>query len=211
MPDDHDTYRTHHASRRLRGVDYTQSAAYFITICAHERRCLFGEIRGGEMHVNAAGRIVGEEWRRTDDLRDEIALDAFVVMPNHVHGIVVLKPPGADAPTDPRGYDLRRAGSGTPPRDGNPSRSDMARHVATSSKGEFANPKAGSLGTIIGAFKSASTRRINRRRDTPSESVWQRNYYDRILRDEGEWRGARRYIERNPARWSDDRNHPTKL
>ncbi len=199
MGDAYDKYRTHHTSRRLRGYSYTRPAAYFVTVCTKDRVCLFGEITDGQMRLNEIGQIVDEEWRRSEALREEVTLDVHVVMPNHVHGVVVIAP--SDGEVDPHGYDLMPGDRG----------SDMARHVATSSKPQFGNPEAGSLGTIVGAFKSAATRRINASRNTPGATVWQRNYHDRILRDEDEWRRCRQYIETNPARWIEDENHPTRL
>jgi REP element-mobilizing transposase RayT len=195
MPRDHDQYRTHHRSRRLPDHDYASPAAYFVTICAHERICLFGEIEDGQMHLNAWGQVAAEEWHRTETLRDEVHLDAFVIMPNHIHGIVVIAPPNADAPTDPRGYE-----------------STVATQRAASLRGDGnRNVTPKSLGAIVRSYKSAVTRRINRMRDTPGAPVWQRNYHDRVIRDETEWRRIRRYIDTNPARWPHDSNHPTRL
>ena len=86
-------------SIRLKGYDYTQAGAYFVTIVAHNRTCLFGDILGGDMRLSSAGHAAQEQWLRSSDIREEIELDAFVVMPNHLHGIVVVKSPGAaDAP-----------------------------------------------------------------------------------------------------------------
>jgi REP element-mobilizing transposase RayT len=197
-PDNHDRQ-----SIRLRGFDYTRAAAYFVTLCAHERRCLFGDIAQDQMHLNDRGQIVAEEWDRSEAMRDELVLDAFVVMPNHVHGIAVIAPPGADAPADPRGYRLDGGATrtvGTTGRSSLPGKSPFQP-----------GPPPKSLGSFVAGFKAAVTGCINRQRGTPGESVWQRNYYDRVLRDEDEWRGARRYVARNPARWRADRNHPTQL
>ncbi len=77
-------------SIRLKGYDYSQAGAYFITICTHDRSCLFGEVVDGDLRLNDAGHIVEDEWRLSATLRDEIELDEWVVMPNHVHGIVVI-------------------------------------------------------------------------------------------------------------------------
>ena len=100
-PDRHDRQ-----SIRLPGWDYRQPAAYFVTICSRDRACLFGEVTGAGWHLNACGRIVVEEWRRTERVRDNVVLDAFVVMPNHVHGIIGITadPDGGGAaphPSDP--------------------------------------------------------------------------------------------------------------
>ncbi len=80
-------------SIRLRGYDYSQPGAYFITICTETRKCLFGEISDGGILLSAFGRIVDEEWHRTIQIRPTVVLDAFSIMPNHVHGIIVLNEP----------------------------------------------------------------------------------------------------------------------
>lgn len=196
MPRDYKKYHTHHRSRRLAGWNYAHAAAYFVTICAHDRVCLFGEVERGQMYLNARGRIVAEEWQRSEALRDEVHLDAFVVMPNHVHGIVVIAPPETDALTDPRGYHLHVA---------------MQRAASLPvDDGDRVNVQPKSLGAVVRSYKSSATRRINRMRGTPGEPVWQRNYHDRIIRNETEWRRIRRYIETNPARWHTDTHFSTK-
>jgi len=186
---------------RHSGFDYRTFAAYFVTICTYERRCLFGEIRCGRMMLNERGKIVVEEWRRSEAMRDEVVLDAFVVMPNHLHGIVCLVPRDVDD-VSPRGYDLDVGPHGDAAlQDGD----DHPRR-------EEGRPQrhAKSLGSMIAGFKGAVTTRINQRRDTPGALVWQSRYHDRILRNEREWRACRRYIERNPGRWAEDRYHPAR-
>ena len=191
--------------------DYRTSAAYLpsvsrcalvVRICTHERRCLFGAIRRGHMVLNERGKIVVEEWERSEAMRDEVVLDAFVVMPNHLHGIVCIVPPHVDD-VSPRGYDL----------DVGPH-----RHAALLQDGDD-HPRwkdgrpqrhAKSLGSMIAGFKGAVTTRINERRDTPGAPVWQSRYHDRILRNEREWRARREYIYRNPGRWAEDRHHPNR-
>ena len=190
----YDPNRHHRRSTRLHGYDYAAPGAYFVTLCTHERACLFGEIIDGQMHPNAWGQIVEEEWLRSEEIRAEIILDAYVVMPNHLHGIVLMVPLDADPsvdPCDPCGYRLD-------PTVGPHGRAALHRP-----------PK--SLGAFIAGFKSAATTRINALRGTPGGKVWQYKFYDRILRDERAWRACRRYIEQNPARWNEDKNHPDRL
>jgi REP element-mobilizing transposase RayT len=143
-------------------------------------------------------------------MRDKVVLDAFVVMPNHLHSIVCLVPSDVDDVT-PRGYDLQvgegKAGTETDPCD------DVGTTGGSSlrTRQEDNNPKgppARSLSSIMAGFKSAVTKRINQHRRTPGRDVWQSRYYDRILRNEGEWRACREYIEQNPGRWWEDRYHP---
>lgn len=198
-PDKHDRQ-----SIRLRGYDYTQTGAYFITICAHDRVCLFGEVEEGRMYLNAYGRIVVEEWRHSQDLRTEIVLDTYIVMPNHVHGIVLIThSDGRSDGRDVRGYDIR-AGKQSAPAVGATGRSPLPDEYDP-------GPPPKSLGAMVAGFKSAATTRINRLRDMPGAAVWQRGYYDHIIRNEKAWRRIRRYIETNPARWHQDTNHPTRL
>ena len=186
MPVRYDPTKHHRRSIRLPGYDYTQPGAYFVTICTHNREPLFGHVVNGEMVLNAWGRIVWEEWFRTAQLRpyEELFEDEFVVMPNHVHGIIWIvgdNNVGAQrrcAPTKPGGV--------TPN-----------------------NVAPGSLGAIVRAFKSAVTKRINALRGTPGARVWQRNYYEHIIRNERALNAIRRYIAENPQRWHLDRYNPT--
>lgn len=193
VPSKYDQYTTHHQSRRWDDWDYTQSAAYFVTICVRNRQCLYGQVEAGRMSLNRYGRVAAEEWRRTEDLRDQVDIDVFVVMPNHVHAIVVILPEGDAGPEIPRSDTARRVAPSSSKNDG------------SGGDREFGCPQAGSLGTIVGAYKSAVTRRINQHRGTDGESIWQGNYHDHVIRTDDEWRRIRRYIRRNPARWHRDR------
>ena len=187
--------------------DYRSRAAYFVTLCTDDRRCLFGTVRRGRMSLNAYGRIVAREWNRSEAMRDEIVLDAFVVMPNHLHGIVCIVPPDVDD-VSPRGYDLTVGGTSmstkTTPNDDVGPHGDAALHQRDGHpRWKEGRPQrhAKSLGAMIAGFKGAATTRINQDRGTPGAPVWQARYHDRILRDEREWRIRRAYIDRNPARW----------
>jgi putative transposase len=185
----YDANRHHRRSIRLPGWDYTQAGAYFVTACAFQAECLFGQVVNGEMVLNEYGRIVEEEWQRTGQLRPYVALDVYVIMPNHFHAILWL----AD---DGRGT-VRRA----------PTTAHripaMARPAPT--QRQFGQPVAKSLPTIIGAFKSAVTRHINQQRGTPGDQVWQRNYYEHIIRSGRALDAIQCYIVDNPARWELDR------
>jgi REP element-mobilizing transposase RayT len=139
-------------STRLAGYDYTQEGAYFVTICAFQRACIFGQIVGDGMLPNRYGRIVDVSWQDIPEHHPQVVLDEFVVMPNHVHGVLYL----------------------------------LSDEPAQVSPGQPKGPSRGSLGAVVGSFKSAVTRRINRVRGSQSVPVWQRNYHDRIIRDEEE-------------------------
>lgn len=196
--------------------DYRTSAAYFVTICAHNRQCHFGTVRRGRMVLNERGKIVAEEWERSEEIRDEVLLHAFVVMPNHLHGIVCIVPPDADEVT-PRGYDLGVGPSPTSAEEASPD--DVGPHGDAALREQSSHPRwedgrpqrhAKSLGSMIAGFKGAATTRINRHRGQPGAPIWQPRYHDRVLRNEREWRVRRRYIERNPGRWTDDQYYPAR-
>lgn len=175
----------HRKSLRLAGYDYTQSGAYFVTICADERTCLFGAIENDSMVLSDFGQILVEEWLKTAVVRSKVALGEYVVMPNHFHGIVVLTDDGSAKGTDTKG---------------------TARRAPTE---RFGAPIAGSLPTIIRAFKSAVTKRINEIRQSPATSVWQRNYYEHIVRNEADYERIAEYIAYNPKRWVEDSLNPS--
>ncbi|MEP0545407.1 MAG: transposase [Rhodothermales bacterium] len=194
-----DPSRHRRRSVRLRWHDYA-GGLYFVTICTHGRLPLFGEIVDGEMALSAAGDAVFEEWMRTGDIRAEVVLDAFVVMPNHVHGIIGIiagTPPtvGVETPDDA----FPTVGVGATGR--SPLRSGPSARPG---------PLPKSLGALVAGFKSAVTKRVNAARGIPGAAVWQRNYWERVLRDDRELGIARRYVADNPLRWHLDRLHPDR-
>ncbi|MBS1944618.1 MAG: transposase [Bacteroidetes bacterium] len=168
----------HRRSIRLRNYDYTQNGAYFVTICVQDRVCLLGDVADGEMRLNAAGQIVQDVWYGLPDHYPHVQLDAWVIMPNHVHGIIVL----VDAPV----------GAGFKPA---PTGASTTRH---------------GLPEIVRALKTFSSRQINVLRGTPGTKLWQRNYWERIIRDEPEHHRIRAYIRENPSQWERDRLHPQR-
>ena len=179
--------RHNRRSIRLRGYDYTRAGAYFITICTHNRASLFGNIHNGAMYLNDWGRIVADAWIAIPDHFPHATPDAFVVMPNHVHGIVWLRTAGDDASV------LTDDGRGE---------ACLAPTDATSNqKSGF---KTHSVASIVASFKSAATKRINELRGTRGMKVWQRNFYEHIIRDDSALHGIRRYIRDNPIQWSAD-------
>lgn len=161
-------------SVRLKGYDYAQPGAYFVTVCTHLMECLFGAVVDGAMVLNPLGRIVEEEWIKTANLRSYVELDEYVVMPNHVHGIIMI--------VNGRG---------------------LARYAPTQQC--FGKMVLGSLPTILRAFKSAATKRMNALRGTPGQPVWQRNYYEHIIRNNDSVNHIREYIHYNPQRRHLDR------
>lgn len=153
-------------SIRLKGYDYTQSGAYFVTICAQNREGLFGEVVNGEMVLSEAGKMVGHIWKELLIRFPSVELDAFVVMPNHIHGIIIIVGAGLALPYSPK------------------------------------------LGDVVGTFKSISAICVNRLLSRVGQPLWQRNYYEHIIRDEDKLNLIRQYILENPLRWEMDRENP---
>ena len=185
----YDPQKHHRRSIRLPGYDYASPGAYFVTICAYQRHCLFGQVVDGVVNLNRFGRLVETEWLRSPDIRREIELDTFVVMPNHLHGIVWIV--ATDQTAGARGP--------SPLPTSNISSRQPAR-----------GPSTKSLGAFVAGFKSTVTKQINQLRATPGQPVWQRNYWERVIRDERALHAIRRYIQTNPARWVEDDLHPNK-
>jgi REP element-mobilizing transposase RayT len=178
----YDPQRHHRRSIRFKGYDYSRPGAYYVTICAQKKDCIFGRVVDGHMYLNDIGAIVYSEWAKTEDIRDDVVTDAFVVMPNHFHGILIL-------------FESRDRGTG--PR--------------APTFENFGKPTRHSIPTIIRSFKATVTKQINEIRETPGKPVWQRNYYEHIVRNENELNRIRRYIIENPMKWDSDRRNPVKF
>lgn len=172
-------------SIRLRGYDYHQPGAYFVTICTQNRECIFGEVVDRQMILNEAGRMVETVWRELPQHYAGIEVEAFVVMPNHVHGIIILVGAGAPACPDNPGR----------PQGVAPTMSTM------------------SLPDVVHRFKSLTTARYRHGvrqdgwRPFPGR-LWQRNYYERVIRGEKELNRVREYIINNPLHWEQDPENP---
>jgi REP element-mobilizing transposase RayT len=157
-------------SIRLKGYDYSQAGGYYVTIVTLWRECLFGEVLGGEMRVNALGMIAQECWGEIPVHFPNVDVDAFAVMPNHVHGIIFIHENKQKPSYPPRGF------------------------------------KPGSVGAIVASFKSAVTRRAGR--ELNSGNIWQRNFYEHILRDQADYERIAGYILDSPANWDQDEENP---
>jgi REP element-mobilizing transposase RayT len=166
-------------SIRLPDFDYTASAAYFLTLVARGREELFGSIVDTAIQLSPIGEIVREEWLRSTDVRPEVELDEFVVMPNHLHGIVIFH------------RDLSARDTRVLEPTGAHSRAPLQRA-----------PR--SLGSFISGFKATATRRVRRLRLADERPIFQRNYFERVIRNGGEADRIRQYIIDNPARWLED-------
>jgi putative transposase len=192
----YDAEAHHRSSARLRTFDYASNAAYFITVCANVRANIFGEIVDGEIRLNDAGKMILEEWNQLPE-RFPIQLDEFIVMPDHIHGILLFVGAGL-VPALPDQRDLQNIADQL---DG----SDVTTELngrATTRVAPTGNPI---LGNVIGAFKSITTNQYIRgvhEQSWPAfeKRLWQRNYWDRVIRDDRELEETRLYILENPVR-----------
>ncbi len=181
----------HRRSIRLRDYDYTQEGAYFVTICTQERAHVFGEVVNGEMLASPIGEVVQTCGDQIPEHFPNVELDAFVVMPNHLHGIIVI----AEPLTRDVGAQYIAPLQTAPP--------SMLHHQTSAAIGGATpnNVAQGSLGSIVRSFKAAVTRIVGAQVETP---IWQRNYYDHIIRNTAQLDHIRSYIASNPARWQAD-------
>jgi len=208
----------HRRSIRLKGYDYSQSGMYFITICCQNHICRFGKIENGKMILNDAGQIAFNEWMKTPDVRPNVQLDAFVVMPNHIHGIIVITDIGRDV--------SHTSSNEIPPTETNvicmgvshTSRNEThtlsngvisATGICDGNWGVDGNQgvcdtplrsPSNTIGAIVRGYKSAVTKQIG-------YSVWQRNYWEHIIRDEKSYQYIANYIVNNPINWGKDKFH----
>ena len=181
----YEAMRRHRRSVRLRAHDY-RAGLYFVTVCTHGRQRLFGDVVDGEVVLSVAGRVARDAWLRTAEVRPSVVLDAFLVMPDHVHllfGVVPDDTPRADDGSSRRGVLQYAPTSGLPRSFESPSRS---------------------VGSIVRGYKGAVTNAIKRRWQTPDARVWQRSFHDRVVLTDREAAAIRRYIADNPARWDPD-------
>jgi len=170
---------------RKEGYDYSKPNQYFITVCSKYHQYFFGAIKDGIMHLNLFGNIVADEWKRTSAIRNEIRLNEFVIMPNHFHGLLTID------------FQSEQA---------------INNCLAEQKKGDRrvapTGPKPNSIGAIIAGFKSASTKKINQLHKTPGRKIWQRNFWEHIIRNKDEYNRIRSYIIKNPEVWEKDKLNP---
>ena len=182
----------HRRSIRLPEWDYRTASAYFVTLCTYQKECLFSD--------PVIRRVVETMWKQVPIHFPHVALDEWVVMPNHVHGILFI------ADDASRGEAL-------------PANEPLASTCAIAETSEMGKPageclapalQSGSLGAVVGNFKSVTSRRVNRMRHTPGVTIWQRNYYERVIRNDRELNAIRQYIMDNPANWEQDTENPRR-
>lgn len=167
-------------SIRLQGYDYSGEGLYFVTICVQDMKCLFGKVVDGEMLLNEAGKIINETWFDLPNHNPYIELDAWCIMPNHVHGIIIINntPVGVDSKSTRN--NIEQAGLEPAP----------TKHP---------------LSEIIRQFKTFSAKRINQVNNTVGKKLWQRNYYEHIIRNSTSYTNIAEYILSNPANWMTDK------
>lgn len=169
-------------SIRMKGWDYRNEGAYFVTICACQMACIFGRVENSRMILNSWGQIVVKTWLEVPDHFDDVILDEFICMPNHLHMIIWIQ--YAESLGKRHAFSL---------------------HPHTTPQSEI-GVASGSLGAIIGSFKSAVTKEINLLRNEKQPPIWQPRFHDRIIRNERELSAIRQYIRNNPKNWKEDRD-----
>lgn len=181
-------------SIRMVGYDYTMPGGYFVTIISRRRICLFGEITSEGLVLNPIGQKVVQCWYSLQKNFMNVELDEFVLMPNHLHGVIVLK-------------DTSGKGEAFPEM----SPSSRNKGLGNASPLRPRGTESGSLGSIIQNFKSVSTRMVNRIFYESGNKIWQRNYFERIIRNESELNAVRQYIRDNPLNWEKDQVNPINV
>jgi putative transposase len=182
-----DLQKHHRRSIRLPDYDYSQPGVYFITLVTRGRECLFGEIKDGEMHINEAGQIVWNVWGSLPVRYPQIGLGAASVMPNHFHGNIIIH----ETATVGAIHELPLPSPSTRVTD------QMERRRMT-------------IPLVVGYFKMNTAKQINKILDSEGVPVWQRNYYEHIIRSEEEYSRIQQYIETNVQNWVDDEENPLK-
>ena len=175
----------HIESARLKNWDYSAEAAYFVTICTKDKKHFFGKISAGKMILSAIGEIAAKEWQNTKTIRPNIKVDVWIVMPNHLHGIIIVEPHCSAALQQWKNKDPQE-----------------------SQRNQF-GPQSNNLASIIRGFKSATTKNIHIAGF--NEFAWQARYYDHVIRDENELTRLREYIINNPKKWDLDKNNSENI
>jgi len=201
----YDPQKHHRRSIRLKGYDYTQPGAYFVTICSQDRSGVLGEIVNDDIHLSPTGQTAHDFWYRVPEHFPNVTVASFIVMPNHVHAIIIIH--------EQLWYGAGRGVVSTP-IDGNAPPSAGRGVVSTpidgnaQSEGRETLPLP-DLGQIIGFYKYQTTKQINIQLGSPGVRFWQRNYFERVVRNQEELHRFLEYIRSNPQRWLADQLHPS--
>lgn len=207
----YDPARLHRRSIRLRGYDYSQPGAYFITIVARDRACLFGEVVDGKMWLNDAGRMIGQTWEEIPSSYPGVETYAFVIMPNHIHGVIILV--GAGPRACPYTYTNPQTNSPTKPHTcpESPTKPQGIGQPQGTGQPQGVAPTM-SLPDVVHRFKTLTTKRyidgVKSRGWLPFPGrLWQRNYYEHVIRNDESLERIRQYITENPLQWVMDREN----
>ncbi len=176
----YDPEKHHRRSIRLKEYDYSRAGAYFITICTYNKECILGKVTNSKVQLNEYGIIVDNEWTKTAEIRSNIIIDKYIVMPNHLHGIIIILDNGSS----------RNTGHRVPTFE------------------QFGRPTSNSIPTIIRSFKAVTKKRINETRKSYGKAVWQPRFYEHIIRNRDELDKIRQYIIDNPLQWELDSKNP---
>jgi REP element-mobilizing transposase RayT len=179
-----DSEKHHRRSTRLKGYDYSSSGHYFITICVREKECMLGDIENKRMNLNEFGEVVKKVWTRSFNIRREIKCDTYVIMPNHIHAIVVID-------------QFVGANGGLPYNNRTGKKIRVNCHSSL-------HMKPRSLSSFVSGFKSSISRKLR-------FSIWKRNYFDHIIKYKKERNNIRQYIKNNPADWEKDEYNPANF
>ena len=181
----------HRRSIRLTGHDYSQSGLYFITLCTIDRTCMFGNVVEGKMQLNDIGQLVEQEWLNTINIRhDDVRLHNYIVMPNHFHAIIEIRRGESHSPQSHSSQShLSQSDSPSITNECNINENDLPQRMKSPSK---------MVGAIVRGFKGAVSRQLG-------YSIWQRNYYEHIIRTDASYRHISNYIENNPTKWQSDK------
>ena len=180
----------HRQSIRLKGHDYSEPGYYFVNICAKKKLCLFGEVQDAKVRLSPVGTIVEEEWKKIPSHYLNVEIDAFVAMPNHLHGIIQILDPKQD---------------GASPI---PTKNVFGRDRACPVPAENIPRNCSSLFSIVGSYKSGVTKRVHEAGHFVGRTTWQSRFYDHIIRDDVAFYFVRQYIELNPLTWEYSRWNP---
>ena len=184
---------------RLKGYDYSLAGAYFVTICTFMRKCSLGRVRDGMVVLSAIGRQANEFWEQIANHHNNVQIDEFIVMPNHIHGITMIIENDAHC----RGVQLN-----APDRSaGNPIHSSRGVYLNAPTHHVRISPRKNTLSVIIRTHKATLTNWC--RHNGFGHFRWQRNYYEHIIRNEKELCRVREYIQNNPVNWELDRENPS--
>jgi putative transposase len=195
-------------SLRLRGFDYAQDGAYFVTMCTNNGVCIFGRIEGPHMLLSQIGAIVDSCWRQIPVHFPNVKLGLSQIMPNYIHGIISIKDIGVGAHPAKKWQGLPHAGRSREDTPNEKSCRGLQLKTPTRKHLSEISPKRGSLGVIIRTFKGAVTSEMRKRGKSSDPSIWQRSFHDHVIRDEIEQFFIEQYIELNPLMWYLDQENP---